>query len=312
MDSNQQLQQKLFDSEKELAETKINLAETQNELDKTKINFVTTQSELKELKIKNDEKENEIQATQKKLEETETTLAETKNQFQVTAENLKKSQKECNDTKEKLLKSENKWKDLKTELEQMKKELNIANEEIIKAFNEIPETPTQIFEWLESKQPIIKEFKPINIGNIKLDLDQINKYFPVISHEEKMELLLSKMDEGIAYNVDEKQIFFKFRFEKNTYQELYINFTGDINRYKNLDRTKFISDHFLFQNYSGKGYAIYMELQGWICNNSTAYLFNVKNETNEKLALKYGSNDNIDFKNYLSQNNEVLFILKKK
>ena len=47
-----------------------------------------------------------------------------------------------------------------------------------------------------------------------------------------MELLLSKMHKGIAYNVDEKQLFIKFRFERTTYQELYINFTGDINRYK--------------------------------------------------------------------------------
>ena len=295
MDKNQHLQQKLFVNEKELIETKATLAETRKELDATK-------KELEEVKVDCDQKQNEIQAN----------LAETQNQLQVTKKNLNELQIEFNVTKERLLQSENKVKDLLNELDETNTTLKTMEEQFIRFAVEIIPTPNQLFKSIESKQPIMMDIiKPINIGNDKLELDQINKHMSLKTFEEKTELLLSKMNQGIVHNVDEKQIFFKLRFEVSTYQQLFV-YCDNIKQYKNQNNTKFFNDNFALRDHNGESYDIIIQLNGWGNKNSTPYLFNVKDETKEKLTLVYGWNNNIDFKNYLSQNNEVLIVIKRK
>ena len=283
MNSNQQLQDKLFATQKELTETKIMLAESQNELQATQTTLAESQ--------------NELQATQ-------TTLAESQNELQATKTTLVETQNELHATKDKLLQSEN-------DLENVRNDLG---KEICHCVIEAIQTPAQIFQSIESKQPIVMPiFKPINIGKINIDLNKLLKTFPQKIYEEKMKLLLSEINEGQIYNVDEKYLFFKLRFTVTTYHEFYFACAAtDIRGYKNQPCTKFSNDNFVLQEFIKQGYVVYMQLiQGWNISNSSIYLVNMKDETEKKFPLRYGWNDNIDFKNFLSQKNELLIYMNK-
>ena len=139
------------------------------------------------------------------------------------------------------------------------------------------------------------------------------------SRAEKMKILLSKIDEGTIYSADEneKQFFFKFHFEEvlATRREIYVNLYNDINKFRDDLRTKIINDNLAVKE-NAEGYVIRMQLQGLDNGNSTAHLINVKDdgdEAKEKLSLRFGwPNKDIDFKKYLSQNNEILITIKHK
>ena len=67
-----------------------------------------------------------------------------------------------------------------------------------------------------------KKFPLQYAWNDKFDFNKLLKTFPFKTYEEKMEFLLSKMNEGQIYNVDEKHLFFKFQFTVTT--RLIVNF----------------------------------------------------------------------------------------
>ena len=304
MNSNQQLQDKLFATQKELTETKIMLAESQNELQATQTTLVGSQNELQATQTTLAESQNELQATQ-------TTLAESQNELQATQTTLAETQNELHATKDKLLQSENDLENVRNGLEEMEKALAMSEENLIN------ETPEQIFQSIVSKQPIAMPIiKPINIGKINIDFNKLLiKTFPFKTYE-KMELLLSKMNEGQIYNVDEKHLFFKFQFTVTTYRKFFIEFSNHLNRFKNQTHqthtTQFSNDNLVFQEYFGQGYVVYMQLQEWNNVNSSSFLVNMKDEAEKKFPLQYSWNNNFDFKNFLSQKNEILIYIERK
>ena len=126
-----------------------------------------------------------------------------------------------------------------------------------------------------------------------------------------MEKILHEMNKGEIYKINDKQLFFKLQMNKN-HQKFWIIYHNNVRSFQRNYPNYVVheNDRLALLDYDDH-YELHLQIPTYVGNNSQFYLFNMK-EGDKKCLLTYGMNNNIQWDKYKSNNNEVLFYLKKK
>ena len=187
------------------------------------------------------------------------------------------------------------------------------------------ETPKLCFNFLENKENFQHKFgpskaiEPFNTNGIKLEFPSFNLFVEklnepfTMNYENNFNESLKKMENGKIYNIDNNQLIFKLYLPKN-YVNFIISHRVDIAHFKKsyANNTITHNDHLvvLDKQHDRNDYEIYLHIPNYN-NNSKAYMY-PKNETGDKLLLKYGAwNDNVNIDAFKNGSNEVLFMITK-
>ena len=279
---------------------------------------------MQDLKEKFQAMQTELQATKAVLTSKEKELGETKSKLDQTMEELNLSKEDAKKKSE--------------EIKLLRENLLKLDQQIAERFTEykinhqFPDNMAivkQVFESLETKEKLqiqpenkIQPIKPIEINDMELEFPKLSGIvqnfanpYHMVSHEEKFKSLLSQMENGQIYHIDDRQFIFKLRFE-NDYRNVFINHNGNIvsflQSYSN--HVVFIKQNelVLMANRSNRnGYEIRFNIPNF--DKCTQFYMINKNENDDKLMLiKGGWNDNVNMEKYKTDDKkEVLFHFTK-
>ena len=298
-------QNELISTKSELISTKGNLAETKTELETSKRNQTATEEELKKAKTELEISKRNQAAIKATLATTQNELLTTRLKFEQTMDQLRQSKEDLK-TKEKQLKFQ------QENIQQQIEKGFMLNHQITEKFAKFYLEQNQNLNNLNSFHKALdikptKPIMPIEINGTKLEFPNINAL--VQSYEEKFQLLLNKMKNGQIYDVKNQQLIFKLCIPKN-HQKLFISHQINIASLPDHfpDKEVVMNDQLvLLDDNNCNGYGIILQIPNYNNNNSKCYLF-CKNTNGENFLLKYGDwNYNINYDDYKTESNEILF-----
>lgn len=293
----------------------------------TKFNNVHTQLllqmqidfNMQDMKERMQAMQTELQATkaalsfkEKELGETKLKLDQTMEELNLSKEDAKKKGEEIKLLRENLLKLDQQIAERFTEYK------------INHQFPDSTAIVKQVFESLGTKEKLqiqpenkIQPIKPIEINDMELEFPKLSGIlqnfanpYHMVSHEEKFKSLLSQMENGQIYHIDDRQFIFKLRFE-NDYRNVLIHH-GNIASYLQSYPTHAVfikqNELVLMANRSNRNdYEIRFNSPNYK-QYPKVYMIN-KNENDDKLMLIKGSwNDNVNMEKYKTDDKkEVLF-----
>ena len=294
----------------------------------TKFNNVHTQLllqmqidfNMQDMKERMQAMQTELQATKAALSFKEKELGETKLKLDQTIEELNLSKDDAKTKGE--------------EIKLLRENLLKLDQQIAERFTEykinhqFPDSTAivqQVFESLETKEKLqiqpenkIQPIKPIEINDVELEFPKLSGIvqnfanpYHMVSHEEKFKSLLSQMENGQIYHIDDRQFIFKLRFE-NDYRNVLINHHGNIASYLQNCSTHVVfikrNELILMTNAGNRNdYQLYFNVPNYM-QYTKFYMINKDENDNKLMLIKGGWNDNVNMEKYKTDDKkEVLF-----
>uniref|UniRef100_A0A7M5XBW3 Uncharacterized protein n=1 Tax=Clytia hemisphaerica TaxID=252671 RepID=A0A7M5XBW3_9CNID len=156
-------------------------------------------------------------------------------------------------------------------------------------------------------EPIKADDKVYNFDGF----NELKKLFPKSNlpvYKKRMDNLFKKMEKGKLY-FHQQNIFVKLSPFRDSSKQLYVCHDTGINNFRNDPRTVFFNDNFALWAGRSSSYDLFMQITNFNVENSELFIVSRKNQ--QELSLQYYGNNDINWKDFVNEKNELMFYLKK-
>eukprot|EP00111_Clytia_hemisphaerica_P017674 TCONS_00052314-protein len=313
-------------------------------------NYLTQKQELTDTKTKLQTVENQLETSDKEIENLRTELKNTQRQANETMTSLDnlsatqskkiiKSLNELDTVKQKLAENETNLKKIENEAWNVKQENEVQNKTLerhrdihLKTLTLIDtlskgvsylvqhllETPVNLFKAIDVDHGVSKSgilpMGNVEFCDVSFNFDAFNAsiFLDHQTYKTKTRRLLSKMEGGAIYYIDENNVFFKLILMEN--RCLWVQNVPDLvcQTGKKMYRNTHI---IVFDNSKRQptNYNICINIDGFTNDNSIISMYALNDPEQPMYQLKYlQANDNIPWDSCKSVRNEIIFFIEKK